>query len=121
MVMFALAMLAFAKNTDQFVQYFDLFFVLVVAHNGLALTLGYAGAALVGLPVADRRAIALEVGIQNGALALVIIFTFFPNASGMLLIAAFWGVWHLVSGLALSFIWSRQSINRRPGAAANQI
>jgi len=121
MVMFALAMLAFAKNTDQFVQYFDLFLVLVVAHNGLALTLGYAGAALVGLPVADRRAIALEVGIQNGALALVIIFTFFPNASGMLLIAAFWGVWHLVSGLALSFIWSRQSINRRPGAAANQI
>lgn len=121
MVMFVLAMLAFAKNTDQFVQYFDLFFVLVVAHNGLALTLGYAGAALVGLPVADRRAIALEVGIQNGALALVIIFTFFPNASGMLLIAAFWGVWHLVSGLALSFIWSRQNMNRRPSTAANQI
>ena len=106
-IMLALATLAFLKNTDQFLQYFDLFFVLVVAHNGLAIALGYFGAFLMRLPEADRRSIALEVGIQNGALALVIIFTFFPNASGMLLIAAFWGVWHLVSGLALSTIWAR--------------
>ena len=111
LLMLLLAGLAFAKNTDQFVQYFDLFFWLVVAHNGLALTLGYFGAKLSKLPEADCRAIALEVGIQNGALALIIIFTFFPQASGMLLIAAFWGVWHLVSGLSLSFYWSRKERN----------
>ena len=106
-IMVALACLAFLKNTDQFVKYFDLFFVLVVLHNALAIFLGYSGAMLMKLPEADRRSIALEVGIQNGALALVIIFTFFPQASGMLLIAAFWGVWHLVSGLVLSSIWAR--------------
>jgi BASS family bile acid:Na+ symporter len=109
-IMVALACVAFIKNTDQFVQYFDLFFVLVVAHNGLAIFLGYTGAMLMKLPIADRRSIALEVGIQNGALALMIIFTFFPQASGMLLIAAFWGIWHLVSGLILSTIWSRMPI-----------
>lgn len=107
LIMLALAGVAFAKNTDQFLQYFDLFFLLVVAHNGLALLLGYSGAYLAGLPESQRRAISLEVGIQNGALALLIIFTFFPQASGMLLIAAFWGVWHLVSGLILSSIWAR--------------
>jgi len=105
--MILLTGLAFANNTDQFVEYFSAFFFLVVGHNALALSLGYFGAKLAGLPVADRRAIALEVGIQNGALALVIIFTFFPQASGMLLIAAFWGVWHLVSGIGLSTIWSK--------------
>lgn len=110
-LMMALAGLAFSKNTDQFLAYFDLFFWLVVAHNAIAITIGYVGAMLAQLPIADRRAIALEVGIQNGALALVIIFTFFPQASGMLLIAAFWGVWHLVSGLVLSFVWSRMPIN----------
>ena len=110
LVMVVLAGAAFAKNTDQFVQYFEMFFWLVVAHNALAISLGYFGARLMKLPVADRRAIALEVGIQNGALALVIIFTFFPQASGMLLIAAFWGIWHLVSGLTLSTIWSRMPI-----------
>lgn len=109
-LMMALAGIAFAKNTKQFLEYFDLFFWLVVAHNAIAITIGYLGAMAAKLPIADRRAIALEVGIQNGALALVIIFTFFPQASGMLLIAAFWGVWHLVSGLVLSFIWSRMPI-----------
>lgn len=111
LIMMALAGLAFIKSTDQFVKYFDLFFVLVVAHNAIAIALGYVGAMLMKLPIADRRSIALEVGIQNGALALVIIFTFFPHASGMLLIAAFWGVWHLVSGLVLSTIWSRMPID----------
>lgn len=117
-VMVALAGLAFLKNTDQFLEYFDLFFVLVVAHNGLAIFLGYSGAMLMKLPEADRRSIALEVGIQNGALALVIIFTFFPNASGMLLIAAFWGVWHLVSGLILSSIWLRIPPNHPQGISS---
>lgn len=111
LVMLILAGIAFAKNTDQFLEYFDLFFILVVAHNGLALLLGYGGAYLSGLPESQRRAISLEVGIQNGALALLIIFTFFPQASGMLLIAAFWGVWHLVSGLILSTVWSRIPID----------
>ncbi len=114
LVMVILAGAAFTKNTDQFVNYFEMFFWLVVAHNALAISLGYFGAWLMKLPVADRRAIALEVGIQNGALALVIIFTFFPQASGMLLIAAFWGIWHLVSGLTLSAIWSRIPIKDEP-------
>ena len=108
LLMMSLAALAFAKNTDQFVAFFDVFFWLVVGHNGLAIILGYVGSKLSKLPEVDCRAIALEVGIQNGALALVIIFTFFPQASGMLLIAAFWGVWHLVSGLSLAFYWSRK-------------
>ena len=51
----------------------------------------------------------MEVGIQNSGLGLVILFTFFPEAGGMMLITAFWGVWHLVSGLTLSQIWARQS------------
>ncbi len=104
--------LAFAKNTDNFMRYFDQFFFLVVAHNALAISLGYFGAKAARLPRADQRSIALEVGIQNSALALVIIFTFFPQASAMLLIAAFWGVWHLVSGLSLAYLWSRSPLNK---------
>lgn len=106
--LFGITGLAFASNFEQFLAYFSSFFVLVVGHNALALLMGYLGATITKLPEADRRAVTLETGIQNGALALVIIFTFFPQASEMLLIAAFWGVWHLVSGLTLSMIWSRR-------------
>jgi len=109
--MLLLISLAFAKNTDNFIRYFDQFFFLVVLHNALAISLGYFGAKVTGLPQADQRSIALEVGIQNSALALVIIFTFFPQASEMLLIAAFWGIWHLVSGLSLAAIWSRSALD----------
>jgi bile acid:Na+ symporter, BASS family len=120
LVMLAFVGLAFGRNWQQFLQYFHLFFWLVVAHNTLALSCGYLSARLAGLPVADRRAVTLEVGIQNSALGLVIIFTFFPQASGMLLIAAFWGCWHLISGLTLAWIWSRltpsdQEAPRRSG------
>ncbi|QKE63579.1 bile acid:sodium symporter family protein [Aquipseudomonas campi] len=109
LVMLVFVGLAFSRNFEQFLQHFHLFFWLVVAHNALALLVGYGSARLARLPVADRRAITLEVGIQNSALGLVIIFTFFPQASGMLLIAAFWGCWHLVSGLSLAWLWSRRT------------
>lgn len=107
-VMLGFVGLAFSRNLDQFLEHFHLFFWLVVAHNGLALLIGYASARLAGLDERDRRAVTLESGIQNSALGLVIIFTFFPQAGGMLLIAAFWGCWHLVSGLSLAWFWSRR-------------
>jgi len=101
--------IAFSNNFTLFIERFNSFFWLVVAHNLLALSLGYGMARLMKLPVADRRAVTMEVGIQNSGLGLVILFTFFPEAGGMMLITAFWGTWHLVSGLTLSQIWARQS------------
>ncbi len=99
--------IAFSNNFGLFVERFHSFFWLVVAHNFLALGLGYGMGRLLRLPVADRRAVTMEVGIQNSGLGLVILFTFFPEAGGMMLITAFWGVWHLVSGLTLSQVWAR--------------
>lgn len=99
--------IAFSNNVELFLQRFHSFFWLVVGHNLLALSLGYGMGRLFRLPVSDRRAVTMEVGIQNSGLGLVILFTFFPEAGGMMLITAFWGVWHLVSGLTLSQIWSR--------------
>ena len=113
-VMLGFVGLAFSRNWAQFVGYFHLFFWLVVAHNTLALTLGYVSAKLCKLPDRDVRAVTLETGIQNSALGLVIIFTFFPQAGGMLLIAAFWGCWHLVSGLSVAWLWSRHAPASQP-------
>ena len=102
--------IAFSRNVDLFVERFHSFFWLVACHNLVALSLGYGMARLCRLPHSDRRAVTLEVGIQNSGLGLVILFTFFPDAGGMLLITAFWGVWHLVSGLTLSQIWARRPL-----------
>lgn len=106
LVLLLFVAIAFSRNMDIFVSQFGTFFWLVVGHNLVALMLGHVSGRLARLPVADRRAVTMEVGIQNSGLGLAVIFTFFPETSGMMMIAAFWGVWHLVSGLVLALIWS---------------
>jgi BASS family bile acid:Na+ symporter len=80
-------------------------FALVVAHNALGLTLGAAFAALCGLSMRDRRAVTIEAGMQNSGLALGIIALQFRADLGMVVVASLWGMWHIVSGLALAGWW----------------
>ncbi|HBX53956.1 bile acid:sodium symporter family protein [Pseudomonas sp. UBA2684] len=108
LVMLAFVGGALMKNLEQFIEHFHLFFWLVVALNSMALLLGYLCARLWRLPAAEVRAVTLETGIHNSGLGMALIFTFFPQAGGMLLIAAFWGCWQLLSGLALALFWSRR-------------
>ena len=83
-------------------------FALVVAHNALGLTLGASFAALCRLPDRDRRAVTIEAGMQNSGLALGIIALQFRADLGMVIIASLWGMWHIVSGMALAGWWRRR-------------
>ncbi len=102
--------LAFSKNWGLFISHWQQLLLLVVIHNLMALSIGYAMATLFGQPEADRRAITLEVGIQNSGLGLTLLFTFMPQLGGAILITAFWGIWHLVSGLVIASYWARRPI-----------
>src|SRR3990167_8604123 len=79
--------------------------LIVVLHNLCALLLGWGSARLSGLADFDRRALTIEVGMQNSGLALELIFTQFGAQPDMALIAALWGTWHIVSGLLLVALW----------------
>lgn len=103
----AFVVIALGKNFGPFLDHIHQVFFAVLIHNGLALLLGYAVARTAGLPERDRRAVTIEVGIQNAGLGLVLIFNFFGGLGGMAIIAAWWGVWHLVAGLTLGTYWSR--------------
>jgi BASS family bile acid:Na+ symporter len=54
------------------------------------------------------KTIAIETGIQNGGLGLLLIFSFFDGLGGMALLAAFWGIWDVFSGMALAYYWGRK-------------
>lgn len=99
---------ALGRNIGMLMSSLGLMALWVVAHNAFALSIGYLTARGLQLTPAATRAVTLEVGIQNSALGLAILFTFFPDQSGMLVVAGFWGIWHLVSGGALAFYWSRR-------------
>jgi BASS family bile acid:Na+ symporter len=81
----------------------------------LAFLTGYSIAKLFKLKRRDVRSITIETGIQNSGLALVLIFNpnLFNGIGGMAFIAAFWGIWHIVSGLTISSIWSFKPLLNR--------
>lgn len=83
-------------------------FALVVVHNAVGLSLGALFARLCHLPVRDVRAVTIEAGMQNSGLALGIIAVQFRADIGMVVVASLWGMWHIVSGLALALWWRRQ-------------
>ena len=77
-----------------------------IGHNLLALILGFNVAKLFALSFKNQKTLAIETGIQNSGLGLLLIFTFFNGLGGMAILAAFWGIWHIISGLTLAFYWS---------------
>ena len=102
--------IALYQNRAVFMEYIGYVFWMVVIHNGIAFTTGYGLSSIFQLPKADRRSITIETGIQNSGLALLLIFTFFDGLGGMALVAAFWGIWHIVSGLLLASFWNARPI-----------
>ena len=103
-----LILFAFYLNIDLFLSYIHIFSLVVLIQNGLALALGYWGARLANQNHTNAKTISIEVGIQNSGLGLILFFEFFSHLGGMGLIIAWWGIWHMISGLGLSYYWSKK-------------
>lgn len=99
---------ALISNIQNIINYLHLVLMLVVIHNVGAYILGYYFGKANNLPEQDCRTFAIETGIQNGGLGLIIIFGFFKGLGGMALVAAWWGVWDLISVLILALWWNRR-------------
>lgn len=111
-ILFFLAMviLSFWGNRESFLLSIKYIFLIVFIHNLLALCIGFFTGTLFKLPIPDRRTITIETGIQNSGLGLVLllgtsIFAGLPPHGGMLVITAWWGVWHIISGLTVSSLF----------------
>jgi BASS family bile acid:Na+ symporter len=79
----------------------------VVVHNALGLAGGYGIARLFGMDTAGKRAISIEVGMQNSGLAAALATVHFNPAAA--LPGAIFSVWHNVSGSLLATYWARKA------------
>lgn len=118
----AIVIVAFGKNLDAFVAHIVYLFPIVLAHNGIALALGWGWARTAGLALRERKTVSIEVGIQNTGLGLVLLLNprIFPSElpiGGMAAIAAWWGIWHILSGLSVATWWRRQPPHPVPAPA----
>ncbi len=84
--------------------------ILVFLLNAQTLLSGYIVGTIARVSRADRRTLSIETGIQNSGLALILIFNpkLFDGNGGMAFMAAWWGIWQMVSGLILAAILSRR-------------
>ena len=101
--------IAFSQNFDIFLGYIHYVFFIVILHNILGYVGGFYFAKVMGLSFYEQKTMALETGIQNSGLGLLLVFAFFEGLGGMALCVAFWGIWDIVSGLTLAYYWSKKT------------
>ncbi|WP_077962103.1 bile acid:sodium symporter family protein [Ensifer adhaerens] len=77
-----------------------LIFAVVVLHNGLGYLLGFFAAKAAGLSLAKRKAIAIEVGMQNSGLGAALANAYFSPVAAVP--SAIFSVWHNISGALLA-------------------
>jgi BASS family bile acid:Na+ symporter len=107
LVFLLFVLLALVANWDYFLRYTRRVVIAVFLLNALGLSIGYSAARAAGLVPTDRRAVSIETGIQNSGLGLILIFNFFGGLGGMAITAAWWGIWHILSGLTVAGWWRR--------------
>lgn len=113
----AMVVLSFSNNLDAFLQCIKYIFIVVLIHNALALSLGFGMGSAFKVPKADRRTMTIETGIQNSGLGLVLLFNpaifgNFPPHGGMLVITAWWGIWHIIAGLTVAYMFHRSDVRK---------
>lgn len=110
-IFIAMVVLSFSSNIDAFLLSVKYIFFVVLIHNLMALGIGYTVGTVGKVPYRDRRTLTIETGIQNSGLGLALmlgtsLFAGFPPHGGMLVITAWWGIWHIISGLTVATIFS---------------
>ncbi len=114
----AMVIIMFYNNFDNFMKCINYIFFVVLLHNLLALLIGFSTGTFFKVPRKDRRTLTVETGIQNSGLGLVLLLNtnIFPaeiwhgQYGGMLVIAAWWGIWHIISGLTVSYLFNRSKL-----------
>lgn len=100
-------------NAERIAASAGLMLLLVFLHNAIGLVLGYAAGAAIRMGEPQRRALSIEVGMQNSGLAVSLALTHFSPPAA--LAGALFSVWQNLSGSLLATVWAR-----RGGGAKDQ-
>ena len=105
-----IVMIVIAANAHKLLAGGWIVILVVMLHNSLGLTVGYLIGLLLKMTPAKRRAISVEVGMQNSGLAsslATLHFAAFPMAT---VPGAIFSVWHNISGAIVARLFARQKL-----------
>ncbi|MBP5272439.1 MAG: bile acid:sodium symporter family protein [Clostridia bacterium] len=96
-----------SHNAEQILTTGAIVFVVVILHNLSGYGCGYLLAKLLKLPLSKRKALAVEIGMQNSGLATSLAGTAFPNLAMATVPGAIFSVWHNISGAMIANLFRR--------------
>ena len=82
-------------------------FAAVILHNLLGYAVGYLLGKALKLPAAKKKALSIEIGMQNSGLAASLAQGAFPDLSMATVPGALFSVWHNISGAMLASLFRR--------------
>ena len=82
-------------------------FAVVILHNLLGYLCGYLVGILFQMDLPRKKAVAIEIGMQNSGLATTLAGSAFPNLSMATVPGAIFSVWHNISGAILAGFFRR--------------
>jgi len=94
-------------NSDKIATTGAAIFLIVILHNVLGLLSGYFLGDKLSLEEAKKRALSIEIGMQNSGLAVSLAVAHFSPAAAIP--AAIFSVWHNISGPLVATYWSRKT------------
>lgn len=94
-----------AGNQQKIAETGLIIFAVVVLHNTLGYLIGYLFGKMFGMNLAKKKAVAIEVGMQNSGLGATLAIAHFSPLAAVP--SAIFSVWHNISGPILATIFSR--------------
>ena len=113
-----IVLIIIAANASKLLGSGLIIILVVMLHNLCGLSLGYLIGRLLRLPAAKRRAISIEVGMQNSGLASGLAklhFAAYPMAT---IPGAIFSVWHNISGTVVARLFARKTEDTTSTATA---
>ena len=96
-----------SHNSEKILSTGLVIFAVVILHNLLGYLCGYLVGVLFRMELPRKKAVAIEIGMQNSGLATTLAGSAFPNLSMATVPGAIFSVWHNISGAILAGIFRR--------------
>ena len=100
-----------SHNSEKILSTGLIIFVVVILHNLLGYFFGYLIGVLFKMDLPRKKAVAIEIGMQNSGLATTLAGSAFPNLTMATVPGAIFSVWHNISGAILAGWFNRKSDN----------
>lgn len=96
-----------SHNSERILQTGAIVFAVVILHNILGYAVGFALGHILKLPMSKKKALSIEIGMQNSGLATSLAGSAFPDLAMATVPGAIFSVWHNISGALLANLFRR--------------